>query len=42
MNIKIFIGMILDYINQYDHLHNNAENEKENIRKANQIEFIIF
>ncbi len=39
---ELSIGIILDYINQYDHLHNTAESEEENIRKASQIEFNIF
>lgn len=39
---EMSIGMIVEYINQYDQLHSNKENEEEHIRKASQIEFNSF
>ena len=39
---ELSVGMILDYINQYDLLHMNKDNWEKDIRKAGQNEFDYF
>ena len=39
---ELSIGMILDYINKYDELNTNSNDERANIVKARQDEFNNF
>lgn len=39
---ELSIGMILDYINQYDQLHSCKDDGEEHIRKAEQKDFNAF
>ena len=39
---ELSVGMILDYINQYDFLYFDKEYSKEDIKKARQVEFDQF
>lgn len=39
---ELSVGMILDYINQYDQLYTDIDKSEENIRSAGQEEFDHF